>query len=303
MTICFIDCSPFIATLIHEHGIDASGVSIHVGDPAVGELASVVGRARVVINGHTMMDGPMMESCPDLKGIVFLGTGAASYIDLDAAAKLGIAVQTVKGYGDRSIAEHAFALALVAARNISRMDRDLRAGIWDPLDGIELKSRNMGVIGAGGIGSEMVEIARGFGMRVLLWNRTRRPEFAEIQTDIETLLAESDIVSLHLSLSEETRGFLAAPQFARMKRGAILVNTARGAIINEADLLAALASGETVAHAALDVFDTEPLDPTSPLLANSNVTLSAHAGFKTREATERLVRNGLELARGLQSLQ
>ena len=297
MTICFIDCSPFIEALIRENGIDASDVTIHVGDPAAADLPKVIGGARVVINGHTVIDGPTMERCPDLRSIVFLGTGAASYVDVAAAAGLGIAVHAVKGYGDRSIAEHAFALALAAARNIPRMDRDLRAGIWNPLEGVELKSRTMGVIGAGGIGTEMATIARGFGMRVLLWNRTPRPELADIQTDLKTLLGESDIVSLHLSLTEETRGFLAAPQFALMKRGAILVNTARGAIVDQADLLAALASGETVAHAALDVFDAEPLDPASPLLARQDVTLTAHAAFKTREAADRLVRTGIELAR------
>lgn len=297
MTICFIDCSPFIEGLIRESGIDVSDIDIHVGDPATGDLRDVIGDSHVVINGHTRLDGPLMSSCPNLRSVVFLGTGAASYVDMAAAAECGIAVRTIKGYGDRSIAEHAFTLALAAARKVTQMDRDLRSGIWNPLEGMELKSRTMGVIGAGGIGAEMAAIASGFGMRVLLWNRTPRPQFADIQTDLDTLLGESDIVSLHLSLSDETRNFLAAPQFARMKRGAILVNTARGAIVNEADLLAALASGSTLAHAALDVFDTEPVDPASPLLAAPNVTLSAHAAFKTREASERLIRTGLDLAR------
>jgi D-3-phosphoglycerate dehydrogenase len=242
------------------------------------------------------MDAALLEAHPRLRSIVFLGTGASSYVDVEAAARLGIRVRTIRGYGDRSVAEHAFALLLAAARGIARMDRGLRAGAWTQAEGIELGGRTLGLLGLGGVGGEMARIASGFGMRVVGWSRSGMPAGLPVEAmALDDVLAEADAVSLHLALCPETRGLLDAARIARMKRGAILVNTARGALVDEAAMLAALASGQ-LGHAALDVFSVEPLPATHPLLARDDVTLAAHSGWKSADAARRLMEAALRLA-------
>jgi D-3-phosphoglycerate dehydrogenase len=205
-------------------------------------------------------------------------------------------VHTIKGYGDRSIAEHSFGLALAAARQFAAMDRNLRAGRWEPLDGLEMEGGCFGVVGAGGIGREVARIAADFGMNVLIWNRSPLPEdLAPYAVPLDSLLKRSDVVSLHLADVPETRGFAGREFFATMKKGALFVNTARGALVDDQALIDALSSGQ-VAHAALDVFCVEPLPATSPYLKLANVTLTAHAAFKTRRASARLLKRGLALA-------
>jgi D-3-phosphoglycerate dehydrogenase len=156
----------------------------------------------------------------------------------------------------------------------------------------------MGVIGLGGIGREVARIAKGIGMEVIAYNRTPRAKTAVPLVDIDTLLAQSDVVSMNLALNEETRGFLSAARIARMKPGAILVNTARGALVDEAALIAALQSGH-IHHAGLDVFAAEPLKPDHSLAQMANVTLSAHAAFRTLEASMTLLRRAIDIVKGL----
>jgi len=236
-----------------------------------------------------------MAACPDLKAIVFLGTGAASFVDLAAAADLGITVRNYKGYGDRSVAEHTIAMLFAAVRRIAEMDRAVRAGRFEPIDSFEIRGRKLGLIGTGGIGGEVARMAAGLGMQVLAWNRSGvDPALPAEAVELDDLLARADIVSLHLALNEETRGFLDAARIGRLKPGAILVNTARGAILDEAALIEALRAGR-LRHAALDVFVEEPLPAGHALLGLDNVTLTPHAGFMTREASVNLVRMALEL--------
>jgi D-3-phosphoglycerate dehydrogenase len=142
----------------------------------------------------------------------------------------------------------------------------------------------------------VARIARGIGMNVIVYNRTKLSDAPATLTDIDTLLATSDVVSLHLTLGDETRGFLGAERIARIKKGAILVNTARGALVDEQALLAALKNGQ-IAHAALDVYHAEPLAPDHPLTGMENVTLSAHAAFRTLEASMTLLRNAIDIVR------
>jgi D-3-phosphoglycerate dehydrogenase len=252
--------------------------------------------AVVALNGHTMMDDALLAKAPRLKSIVFLGTGATSYIDVPAAERRGIQVRVVRGYGDRTVAEHAFGLLLAAARDTARMDRDLRAGCWAPRQGLELKGRQLGVVGLGGVGREMARIASSFGMQVAASSRSGVPgDIPAVAMQLDELLASSDAVSLHLALVPETKGVLGKRELARMKPGAILVNTARGALVDEAALLDALRSGH-IGHAALDVYATEPLPAGHPLAALDNVTLASHAGWKSEAASWRLIELAFEIA-------
>jgi D-3-phosphoglycerate dehydrogenase / 2-oxoglutarate reductase len=293
--IAYVDCSPFMRELLAEC-VAPAALRVWMGDPDPTELARRLDGVRVAVNGHTLMDAATFAACPSLRSIVFLGTGASNYVDLDAAAAAGIAVLTVKGYGDRSIAEHSFALALAAARRIAAMDRDLRAGLWDPLGGMELAGRRLGVVGAGGIGREVARIGTAFGMKVMLWNRSPLPaDLTHLAAPLEDLLGRSDIVSLHLAETPETLGFASASFFASMKSGAIFVNTARGGLVDDGALVAALDNGR-VGHAALDVFGREPVASDNPYLSRSDVTLTSHAAFKTKDASLRLLRTGLEMA-------
>ncbi len=218
-----------------------------------------------------------------MRTIVFLGTGASTYIDVEAAERLGIRVRTVRGYGDRTIAEHAFALILASACHIAKMDRELRRGIWETPVGMELAGKRLGVIGTGGTGREVVKIAAAFGMEVVTWSRSAPPEdLPGTRVSLEELLATSDFVPLHLALNDATRGMLGRSQLEQMRPGAMLINVARAALVDEAALIDRLKSGH-IAHAALDVFGQEPLPAGHPLTLLDNVTLTSHAAFKTRK--------------------
>jgi D-3-phosphoglycerate dehydrogenase / 2-oxoglutarate reductase len=292
----FLDCPPFLNELRRTLlGDKVPDLEVHVGDPDPVTRASLLEGRAIVMNDHTQFTADLLASCPELKSIVFLGTGAASYVDLDAADRLGIRVRNYKGYGDRSVAEHTLALIFAAARRIAAMDAEIRRGRFEPLDGFELLGKTLGVIGTGGIGAVVVRLASALGMRVLAWNRSGvDPALPAEAVELDDLLAAADIVSLHLSLSNATKGFLTREHLARMKPGAIFVNTARGAIVDEPALVEALRTRH-LGHAALDVFVEEPLPADHPFTTMPNVTLTAHAGFMTREASINLLAMALDL--------
>jgi D-3-phosphoglycerate dehydrogenase / 2-oxoglutarate reductase len=296
MKATFIDCPSFLHELYRgEIAEIVPDLAINIGSPSPKEAIRLLEGSAFALNDHTTMDRALLEACPSLRCIVFLGTGAASYIDLAAAERLGIRVRAYGGYGDQSVAEHALALMLAAGRGIARMDRDIRAGRFEPVGGIEFAGKSLGVVGTGGIGKAMVRLGAALGMRVLAWNRSGVPGDLPAQaTELDDLLARSDVVSLHLSLNEGTRGLIDRRRLGLLKPGAILINTARGAILDEAALIEALRDGR-IAHAGLDVFTSEPLPPDHPLAHLPNVTLTAHAAFATREASERLLRTALEI--------
>ena len=293
--VSYIDCSAFMKTILIAEAPDHE-IAVHLGDPVdQRDLRGRIGDAEVILNGHTFMDAGMLDDLPTLQRIVFLGTGAGSYIDLAAAAKRGVTIDTIAGYGDRSVAEHAFALILAAARRVTEMDSALRAGVWEPLEGLEMSGRRLGILGFGGIGRELATMARGFGMIPLIWNRSGvSEEWHMHEAPLDAVLSQSDVVSLHLALTPDTHGFLDAKRLMLLKERAILVNTARGGLIDEAALVAALREGR-LKYAALDVFSEEPLPLGHPLLDCDNVTLTAHAGFKTEAASRNLIRKALAL--------
>jgi D-3-phosphoglycerate dehydrogenase len=295
----FLDCNdqlaPVWAKVIRP---DDPPIFVNRTDRVGAELPRVLDGYEIALDDHSYMPTELVAQCPRLKHIVFLGTGAASYMNIAELKERGITVHTIKGYGDTAVAEHTIALMFAAARNVTRMDRDVRAGTWTPQEGVQLLGKTLGVIGLGGIGREVARIAKGIGMEVIGYNRTRHADADVPFTDIDTLLAKSDVVSLNLVLNDETRGFLNKDRIARMKPGAILVNTARGALVDEAALIEALQSGH-IGHAGLDVFHAEPLKADHPLAKVPNVTLTAHAAFRTQEASMTLLRRAIDIVKTL----
>ncbi len=234
--------------------------------------------------------------------MIFLGTGAHSYFDMDALALRGIGVHTISDYANRAVAEHAMALLWAASRQISRFNRELRAGLWQPRSVMQLDGKTLGLIGLGGIGLELARLARGAGLHVIAWNRTKREDAQVAFRPLDEVLEESDIVSLHLMLNTETWGFLNADRIGQLRHGALLINTARAQLVDQHAMLAALRSG-AIGHAALDVFEHEPLAIDDPLLQLDNVTLTPHCAFRTPEASRILMRRALDIVASLQNDQ
>jgi D-3-phosphoglycerate dehydrogenase len=234
--------------------------------------------------------------CKDLKHVVFLGTGARSYMNPDELAAHGIAVHIIKGYGDTAVAECAIALMWASAKGFAAMDRGMRAGNWLRCEGMQLTGKTLGLIGFGGIAAEAARLALGSDMKVIAWNRTPKTHPGVEFVSLERLLAESHVVSLHLLLNDETKNFLSRERIQAMRPGAILINTARGAVVDETAMIDALRSGH-LGHAGLDVFTTEPLPANHVLTTLPNVTLSAHSAFRTPEASDNLIGAALEHCR------
>ena len=259
-------------------------------------LPAVLAGAAIAIIDHTHLPAEIAALCPDLKHVVFLGTGARSYMNPEELAQRGIAVHTIKGYGDTAVAECAIGLMWAGAKGFGVMDRAMRAGQWLRTDGIELTGKTIGLVGFGGIAAEVARIAGSSGMKVLAWNRTPKSHPGVEFVPLERLLGESHVVSLHLLLTDETRGFFSRARIAAMLPGVILVNTARGALIDEDALIEALRAGH-IRHAGLDVYVTEPMPAGHPLTTLPNVTLSAHSAFRTAEASDNLIRAALDHCR------
>ena len=298
MRTVFIDASETLASIVEKQ--------TQAGDPPVAinrdedvtpdQLPGVLGDAEIAIVDHTTQPTDIARKCTGLKHVVFLGTGARSYMHIEELAELGIEVHLIRGYGDTAVAEATIALMWASARGIAQMDREMRAGNWLREDGMQLTSKTLGLIGFGGIAAEVARIAHGSGMRVLAWNRSPK-SFAGVEfVKLEKLLAESHVVSLHLLLNDDTRGFLSKARIAAMRTGVILVNTARGALVDEEAMIAALQSSH-IRHAGLDVFNIEPLPADHPLTKLPNVTLSAHSAFRTPEASENLMKAAWEHCR------
>ena len=294
----FVDANGSLAD-IFERQNRAGDPAVHINrnaDIKSEDMPALLDGAEIVVIDHTSLPTDIAKRCNGLKHVVFLGTGARSYMNPEELAELGIAVHLIKGYGDTAVAECAIALMWASARGIAKMDRELRAGNWLREDGMQLTGKTLGLIGFGGIAAEVARIALGSGMKVIAWNRSPK-QFSGVEfIALDTLLAQSHVVSLHLLLNDETRGFLSRERISAMKPGVILVNTARAAMVDEAAMIEALKSGH-IRHAGLDVFNTEPLPADHPLTKIPNVTLSAHSAFRTPEASENLIHAAWEHCR------
>jgi D-3-phosphoglycerate dehydrogenase len=295
MAAFFLDCTDDMIGLwgaVQQPGDPAVTVNMAPGQPA--DVPALLAGSSTCIVDHTYFDAALLAQCPDLRHIVFLGTGASSFIDLAAAERHGISVHTIKGYGDTTVAEHTITLVMAAARGVVRMDRDIRAGGWRQIEGVQLFGKTLGIIGLGGIGREIARMAAGLGMKVIAWNRSPIAEPAAPLAALDDVLAQADVLCLALALNEATRGFIDADKLGRTKPGVIFVNTARADIVDNAALAALLHAGH-VRHAAIDVFSREPPAPDDPLLSAPNTTLTTHSGFMTPEATMTMLRRAVDL--------
>jgi D-3-phosphoglycerate dehydrogenase len=294
----FVDANESLAVIFER--LEKEGdpkVRIH-RDPDItpDQYPEVLDGAEIAIVDHTALPTEIARKCTGLKHVVFLGTGARSYMNPEELAELGISVHLIKGYGDTAVAEAAVALMWASARVIAQMDREMRAGNWLREDGMQLTGKTLGLIGFGGIAAEVARVAAGSGMRVIAWNRTPKTHPGVDFVDLDTLLKQSHVVSLHMLLNDDTRGFITRERIAAMRPGVIFINTARGAIVDEAAMIDALKSGH-IRHAGLDVFNIEPLPVDHPLTKLPNVTLSAHSAFRTPEASENLLQAAWEHCR------
>lgn len=257
------------------------------------ELIRRIGRARIAINirAHARFTEAVFAACRNLEMVSIWGTGTDN-VDLDAAGRHGVTVTNTPGVNARAVAEHALALMLAAARRIPRIDREMRQGRWPREMLTQLLGKTLGVFGVGTIGSRVVELGRAVGMTVLAWSLRGEPDrvaaLGARPASKEEILREADVISLHLRLVPETRGFIGRKELALVKRTAFLVNTARGALVERGALLEALQEGR-IAGAGLDVFHDEPLKPDDPILRLDNVVLSPHNAGQTPE----VIRDGL----------
>ena len=284
------DTAPGMAELLPS-------LDFHIGDPDPAALPDLLAGCTGVLNGHTKMPAGLLDRLPDLKVVVFLGTGVASYVDMEAAAARGIAAYGIAGYGNRTIAAHTLALMLSGVRRVARLDREMRAGTWRPDSGFELEGKTLGVVGLGGVGRTMVQLGSALGMKVIAWNRSGVPDGVSVElVEIDDLMARSDVVTLHIDLVPETSGIIDRRRLELLQPHAVLVNAARGALVDEV-ALADLLTQNRIGHAALDVYGTEPLPADSPFRGLDNVTLTPHAAWVSPEAAERLLRMGIERLR------
>ena len=290
--------------VMQEGDLDWSGVRALVPDTtsyvrtSYEEIASRIGDAELVFINKCRIDEAVLARCPNLQWVGIIATGTDN-IDLEACRRHGVAVANVPGYSTYSVAQMTFSLLLAICQCAERYNRAVKAGYWQLgipeeyglLPQMELLGKTFGIYGYGSIGRQTARIAKAFGMQVLVCTRTVRPEYAADGVefvDFAALLARSDVISLHCPATPATRGLINADALAQMKPGAILLNTARGALVDEAAVAAALQSGQLGFYGA-DAFGTEPLPADSILRTLPNAMLTPHIAWTTKEALQRLL--------------
>jgi len=279
---------------------EVATVAIHGSRPSgEAELGERIQRASVILSfrpAFTRFPKPVLDRAAGLQMVCISGTGVED-VDVAHATARGIAVANVPGPSNRAVAEHCVALMFAVARAVPAQDRAIRRGEWKAMQGVELGGKTLGVVGVSGISSELAPLARGLGMRVISWSRNNDPARAAAigaqAAGFDELLARADVVSLHVRLNDATRNMIGAPQLARMKRGAILINTARGGVVDETALVQALNSGN-LGGAGLDVFAQEPLPAGHPFLAMDNVVMTPVSAWSTVDASARMINQSIE---------
>ena len=240
--------------------------------------------ADVVVESNMPLRKDFLDSCPNLKMLSIAFTGL-DHIDMDECRRRGITVMNAAGYSTEAVAEETICMMIGLYRHIIDNDRITRSCKGPSIaPGREIAGKTVGIIGMGAIGQRTAALAQAFGCKVIAWNRTPKQVSGVTFVDKETLLKESDIIALHIALNSETRNFLTYKDFALMKQTAVIVNAARGPVVNNNDLAEALKNG-IIAGAALDVYDGEPpLSNDNPILTAPNTMLLPHIGFATKEA-------------------
>jgi D-3-phosphoglycerate dehydrogenase / 2-oxoglutarate reductase len=296
----FPDADPDLLDQLRDSSGLLAGIGelrVFVGRPSSTEeyRHRIAGASALLLGWELPTD--VLEATPSLEAISFLGSGVSNFVDLEASTRAGITVMNVPRYGDTAVAEHTLALILAAVRRVVEYDRSVKDGAW-ALAGLsrELEATTLGLLGLGGIGRQVARLASSLGMRVVAWTRSGSPGEVRDDTRLDALdrvLSESDVVSLHLPLVDDTVGILSAARLASMKAGSILVNTARAELVDEAALIEALEHGP-LGGAALDVLWKEPPPVNHRLLQLTNVVVTPHVAFATREASERMLSTAIE---------
>ncbi len=293
-----------IADPLSTEGLDLLGTAdgleiLDVSSEGREALEEALGEAEgLIVRSGTQVDGPLLDVAQHLEVIGRAGVGVDN-IDMRAATRRGVAVINAPGGNTNSTAELAFALLLAAARRVPEADRSVREGRWDrkALRGRQLQGNTLGVIGAGRIGTEVARRAHAFGMRILAYDpylsRERAADERIERVELDELLERADFVTVHVPLTEQTRGMIGAAEIARMKPTAILINAARGGIVDERALAVALEQRK-LGGAALDVYETEPFPGEHPLREAPNLVMTPHLGAATVEAQREVA---LEIAR------
>jgi glycerate dehydrogenase len=268
---------------------------LHAATPAA-EVVERCAQASIVISNKVAFPRSVLAQLPQLSLLAVAATGV-NHIDLEACRERSVAVANVRHYGDDSVAEHAFLLMLALMKNFPAYQRDMADGCWPRATQFchfgapirDLKGACLGIVGAGGIGLALARRARAFGMRVVLAERKGASLIRPGYLAFEEVLRISDVLSLHCLLSAQTRDLIAAPQLAQMKPGALLINTARGGLVNEADLLAALRAGQ-LGGAGFDVLCEEPPAPDAPMLNADlpQLIVTPHIAWSSHEAMGRV---------------
>ena len=288
------DAPPVMApSAAYRKLLERTPVDYHDSLPADEDrLIERIAQADIVINirSSTRFGENVFGRAPHLRLLSLWGTGTDN-VDLPAAARHGVTVTNTPGVSAFSIAEHSLALMLAVARRIPRVDAEVRQGQWPRGQASQMHGKTLGIIGLGAVGRQFARLGAGIGMRVIAWTMHPNPSLGFDLVPLDDLLRASDVISLHLRLSPETRGFIGKREIEKMKPSAILINTARGAIVDEAALLQALAT-RRIAGAGLDVFEAEPLPERHPLTRMENAVLTPHSAGVTPEALEA----GLELS-------
>ncbi len=297
VAICVPDDFPsvFEGTVAHERAKSLGDVRVFAarGADEEAELIRRIDRARIAINirAHARFTEGVFAACRKLEMVSIWGTGTDN-VDLDAAGRHGVTVTNTPGTNAFAVAEHTLALMLALARRIPRIEREMREGKWPRELLTQLLGKTVGVFGVGTIGARVVALTKAIGMEPLAWSMRGQSGRVEAlgarPASKEEILREADVVTLHLRLVSETRGFLGRRELGAMKRSALLVNTGRGALVERDALLEALSAGK-IAGAALDVFHDEPIKPGDPVLGLDNVVLSPHNAGQTPE----VIRDGL----------
>ena len=243
----------------------------------------------ILMRGNPPITRAVLDAAPALRVIAKHGVGVDS-VDVAAATEKKILVMVAGDANAPAVAEMTIAFMLALGRDLEKLSGRVKSGQWDrgSYHGSELRGRTLGLVGFGRIGKRVAELARSLGMRIVVFTRSRPdPALAEVAPSLESLLSQSDVVSLHCPLTAETRGMVSRQAFALMKPGALFINTARGALVDEAALAEALANGQ-LAGAALDTLAEEPPLPGNPLLTAPNILVTPHISGQTIAAVTRM---------------